>query len=208
MFLIAVIVTVIVLSQTKKKYVQLIFNEKNTTRIFVIDMKNNIVTYFDVNNIRRQRKIDLVSFYNLFHALDIEKVKGWIFAICMKNDNVSNCIEADVIVGNKDKSYYSILKLLKHSSNEGRIYIESNILDNITPNNFVPKKSKIPFGVVDKETFSQVVNEAKSTDGYLFGIRFIHPSNNMLVDSIEEKYLSYIVYNSSSSAGDNKSAKS
>lgn len=193
--LIAVTITAIVLSQVKKKYIKLIFNEKNTTRIFVVDMKNNMVTYFDINNIRRQRKIDLVSFYNLFHTIDIEKVKGWIFAICMKNDNVSNCIEADVLVGNKEKSYYSILKLLKYSSKEGRIYVESNILDNITPNNFIPKKSKIPYGALDKEVFAQVVNEAKSTDGYLFGIRFIHPSNNIVVDSIEEKYLSYIAKN-------------
>lgn len=193
--LICVVISIVVLSEMRKTYAKLIFNEKNTTRIFVIDIKSNTVIYFDVNNIKRKRKVDLASFYNLFHSYDVEKVKGWIFAICMNNDNVSSFIEADVLVGNKQSSYFSILKLLKYSREEGKIYIESNVLNYMTPANFVPKKSKIPYGIVDKEVLADLVNNAKATDGFLFGIRFVHLGKNIIYDSSAEKYMMYVAKN-------------
>lgn len=192
---ICVLTSIVVLSEMRKKYTKLIFNEKNTTRIFVIDIKSNTVNFFDVNNIKKKRKIDLASFYNLFHTYDVEKVKGWIFAICMNNDNVSSFIEADVMVGNKQTSYFSILKLLKYAREEGKIYVESNVLNYMTPANYVPKKSKIPSGIVEKDVFADLVNNAKSTDGFLFGIRFIHLGKNIIYDSSAEKYMMYVAKN-------------
>ena len=64
-----------------------------TTRVYVIDVKKNVVTYFNKNDIRHKRKIDMNGFYQRFNTNDVAKVKTWIFDICLDFKSVDPYLE-------------------------------------------------------------------------------------------------------------------
>ncbi|HNX16649.1 MAG TPA: hypothetical protein PKO28_04795, partial [Bacilli bacterium] len=125
--------SLILYNYINKKYRQRILDESNTTRIFIIDVKKNVVTYFNRSDIRHKKTMDLAGFYQKFHPNDVEKVKNWIFAICMDAKTSIQYLEADVLVNRGKSSYFSLLKLLKYDANIGLIHLESILLKYITP---------------------------------------------------------------------------
>ena len=151
-------VSLIIFNSINKKYRQRILDESNTTRIFIIDVKKNIVTYFNRSDIRNKKVMDLAGFYQKFHQNDVEKLKNWIFTICLDVKSATQYLEADVLVNRGKYSYFSLLKLLKYDPNIGLIHLESILLKYMTPIHFTTKKRRgVNTGVVKRSVISQLV---------------------------------------------------
>ena len=147
----------------------------NTTRIFVIYFKEDRVIYFDKNNVNKKTTTNLVGFYSNFHENDVDKVKQWIYSICVTRNDFENFIEADIISGHGRENYFSLLQLLKYDSVNGVVHVESHMMKYITPNNNVLKiKNGVNYGVVDKTTVQNLVNSQKAAKGFTFAIRFYY----------------------------------
>lgn len=160
-----------------------------TTRVYIIDVKKNVVTYFNKNNIRIKRKIDMNGFYQRFNTNDIAKVKTWIFNICLDYKSVDPYLEVDVLVNKGKESYFSLLKLLKYDALAGVIHAESFILKYIAPKNLNSKNKGMPIGVLKRSTMEELVLKDKSTKGYTFAIRFFYKKQLVLSNDKIERYM-------------------
>ena len=89
--------------------------ESNSTRIYIINIKKNTVTFFNRADLRRKKTMDLLGFYSHFHPNDVEKVKNWILSISIDPKQVEQYLEVDVLLNKNKTTYYSILKLLKYN---------------------------------------------------------------------------------------------
>ena len=103
-------------------------SEANTLRIYIINVKKNEVTFFSRSNLKNKYTMDLQDFYNRFHPNDIEKVKSWIFSICVDTKNAEQYLEADALIDKEKNPSFSLLKLVKYDQAKGLIHIENHIL--------------------------------------------------------------------------------
>ena len=158
-----------------KKHDVAIEKASNTTRIFVIYFKEDRVIYFDKNDVNKKTTTNLVGFYSNFHENDVDKVKQWIYSICVTRADFENFIEADIISGHGRENYFSLLQLLKYDSLQGVVHVESHMMKYITPNNNVLKVKKgINYGVVDKATVQNLIASQKAAKGFTFAVRFYY----------------------------------
>ena len=182
-----------VLSYLKdKKYVERMQAESTTLRIYIIDVKNNSVIYFNRSDLRNKKEIDMNTFYSHFHINDIDKIKAWIFSICTDYKKADKYLEADVLVNHGKYTFFSLLKLLKYNPDDGVIHLESFILKYITPNNTPNKKKKKKAtytGVVKRSTMESLVVKEKSLKGFTFAIRFYYIRQKVLSNDKIERYM-------------------
>ena len=175
-----------------KKYVERMQAESTTLRIYIIDVKNNSVIYFNRSDLRNKKEIDMNTFYSHFHINDIDKIKAWIFSICTDYKKADKYLEADVLVNHGKYTFFSLLKLLKYDPTEGIIHLESFILKYITPNNTPNKKKKKKAtytGVVKRSTMESLVVKEKSLKGFTFAIRFYYIRQKVLSNDKIERYM-------------------
>lgn len=184
------ITTEIITNKINGNYKHRVKDESNTTRIFIIDVKKNLVTYFNRSDIRHKKIMDLAEFYNRFHPNDVDKVKNWIFSICVDSKKTEQYLEADVLVNRGKNAYFSLLKLLKYDTSVGLIHLESHLLRFITPTNSNSKKHRgLSIGVVKRSTMSQLITRGKSLRGFTFAIRFYYIRQKVLSNDKIERYM-------------------
>ena len=178
-------------SHRDQSYDRRIKAESTTLRIYIIDVKNNSVVYFNRSDLRNKKRIDMDTFYSHFHINDIDKIKTWIYEICTNYKTADKYIEADVLVNHGRFTYFSLLKLLKYDPNEGIIHLESFILKYITPNNSSNKKKKKALftGVVKRSTMESLILKEKSLKGFTFAIRFYYIRQKILSNDKIERYM-------------------
>ena len=186
-----ILLTYILSSRRDKGYDSRIKAESTTLRIYIIDVKNNSVTYFNRADLKTKKQTDMNTFYSHFHDNDVDKIKSWIYSICTDYRNADKYLEADVIVNHGHNTYFSLLKLLKYDPNEGIIHLESFILKYITPNNSTNKKKKKALftGVVKRSTMESLILKEKSLKGFTFAIRFYYIRQKFLSNDKIERYM-------------------
>lgn len=179
----------------------LIFNRKDNignrqiksqsygTKIYLIDVKKNVVTYFSKSNLRIRNEVDMNGFYSKFAASDVDKVKSWIFNICLDFKNADPYLEVDMISEKGRGSHFSLLKLLKYNAVEGIIHAESCTLKYISPSLSQKKTKGLPIGLVKRSTMEEIITKEKSTKGYTFAIRFFYRKQLVLANEKIERYM-------------------
>ncbi len=190
--LIAFLITFLTLSiHNDKKFAQQIDYESNTTRIYVIDVKNNKITHINKSDLSHKVTYDLYSFYSSFHPNDSEKVKNWIFQICVDSRNAGEYLEADVLMNGSKKVYFSLLRLIDYKASTSQIHLESHILKYITPNNAPKKKtnSRNPIGIVKRSQILHTINSNKSLSGYTYCVRFFYSRQKAISNDKIERYM-------------------
>ena len=166
--------------------------ESNSTRIYIINIKKNTVTFFNRADLRRKKTMDLLGFYSHFHPNDVEKVKNWILSISIDPKQVEQYLEVDVLLNKNKTTYYSILKLLKYNREQGLIHLESHLLKFITPNNTTvrtKRKNAVPTGMVKRSVIENMVMHNRSLRGFTFAIRFFYIRQKVLSNDKIEKYM-------------------
>ena len=128
MMIILILVAILVLtyflsSKRDLGYDNRIKAESTTLRIYIIDVKNNSVIYFNRSDLKNKKKTDMDNFYSHFHVNDVDKIKTWIYSICTNYKTADKYLEADVVINHGRNTYFSLLKLLKYDPNEGIIHL-------------------------------------------------------------------------------------
>lgn len=178
--------------KNEKIFLKQLSYESSSTIIYIIDVKGNRITYFNKSDMSHKISSNLASFYAKFHPNDVDKVKNWIFSICVDSSKADEYLEADVLLNNSKKPYFSLLRLLKYNSEKGLVHLESRVLKYITPNN-APKikqnKRKVPTGIVKRSVISSLVNKNKSLRGYSYCIRFFYAKQKALSNNKIERHM-------------------
>ena len=191
--LLAIVITSYAIgSHNEMKFKRQISYESTTTRIFIIDVKKNKYVVFNKSDISHKKSADLFSFYSSFHPNDVERVKNWIFEICVSPDDVNEYLEADVLINKTNKVCFSLLRLLEYNREVGLIHLESHLLKYITPLNEPKKKmvgKKAPTGIVKRSQIMQMINKNKSLAGFTYCIRFFYTKQKVISNDKIERYM-------------------
>lgn len=195
LLLLFIVISFAISNHISKGYITKIKNTKQSTRIFSIDVKKNRVYYFTKSNIRNRKEIDLITFYNHFHPNDTDKIKNWIFSICVGDDTAPEYLEVDVML-TKSKQCYSLLKLLKYNKDTGVVSLESHLLKYISPINTVNKrKHGLPMGVVKRSVIDSIISHNRALRGYTFAVRFFYIKEKAFSNDKIEKYMTLTLKN-------------
>ena len=190
--LIVVLVFYAIYKNGESNFQKQIAYESTTTRIFIIDVKKNKYVVFNKSDISSKHSADLFSFYSSFHPNDIERVKNWIFDICVHPEETPEYLEADVIINNTHRVCFSLLRLLEYKQEVGLIHLESHLLKYITPLN-APKKKVTsrgaPTGIVKRSQISGMINHNKALAGYTYCIRFFYTKQKVISNDKIERYM-------------------
>ena len=192
--IVGVVVFFILSTYSEKKFQEQVDYESTTTRIYVIDVKKNKIVSVSKSDMTHKENFDLFSFYNMFHPNDVERVKSWIFQICVNPKDAGEYLEADIVINgnfNKTKTYFSLLRLVGYNPSVGLIHLESHILKYITPINVPKKKNDLhnPVGIVKRSQIMTMVNHNKSLSGYTYGIRFFYARQKVISNDKIERYM-------------------
>ena len=167
--------------------------ESTTTRIYIVDVKNNKIVQLNKSDIANKVTCDLFSFYTSFHPNDSDRVKDWIYRICVDYKNADEYLEADISLDSNKRFSFALLRLLSYNANSGLIHLESHILKYITPNYLSNKKKvdhrRIPTGIVKRSQISNIINRNKSLSGYTFCIRFFYTRQKVISNDKIERYM-------------------
>ncbi len=191
-FLIIVVFFFILMKVREKKYHQVIKEESNTIRIYIIDVKKRNVTYFTRSDMTNKHTSDLDSFYAMFNVADISRLRNWIFKICEDISTAPRYIEADMLDDNTHKDVFSLLRLIDYKPQYGIIHLEMQLLNFITPMNKNIEMKKTPQkggkGVTTMLTMNNIINKSRSTKGYTFAIR-LSILNKVFSENEQEKLM-------------------
>ncbi len=177
---------------SEKRFQKQISYESTTTRVFIIDVKKNRYVMFNKSDISHKKVADLFSFYSSFHPNDVERVKNWIFEICVNPSEISEYLEADVLINRTNKVCFSLLRLLEYNRDVGLIHLESHLLKYITPLNEPKKKvvgKKAPTGIVKRSQIMQMINKNKALSGFTYCIRFFYTKQKIISNDKIERYM-------------------
>ncbi len=103
-------------------------NLSNSLRIFVIDVKNDTVRYFNSAHLRERRTSSITSFYNQFSSRERENLINWVGHLLENDDETPKFLEVNVYIEASRQSAESILEVQKIDYERQVIYIESHLL--------------------------------------------------------------------------------
>ena len=103
-------------------------NLSNSLRIFVIDVKNDTVRYFNSAHLRERRTSSITSFYNQFSSGERENLINWVGHLLENDDETPKFLEVNVYIEASRQSAASILEVQKIDYERQVIYIESHLL--------------------------------------------------------------------------------
>ena len=191
LLIVVVVIFFIISVQNDKKFHEQVDYESTTTRIYIIDVKKNKIVQLNKSDMGNKITYDLFSFYTSFHQNDSERVKNWIFQICVNPKTAGEYLEADILLNNSKRLCFTLLRLLDYNPQSGLIHLESHILKYITPNNAPKKKNdnRTPTGIVKRSQILSLINHNKSLSGYTFCIRFFYSRQKAISNDKIERYM-------------------
>ena len=97
-------------SKRAKKYEEKLADQNSSTRIYIIDVPKDKVTYFNVASPGNRHQSNLADFYRHFPSAEQKKVINWVNALLDGVAGASDFLETDVNDANDRKQYFSMLQ--------------------------------------------------------------------------------------------------
>ena len=100
----------------------------NSLRIFVIDVQNDLVRYFNSAHLRERKTSSITAFYNQFTSKERENLINWVGNLLENNPETPKFLEVNVYIKSSKQSATSVLEVQKIDYKKQVIYLESHIL--------------------------------------------------------------------------------
>lgn len=146
----------------------------NTVRVFVVDFGNDRATYFNKRDFGKRQSGTLDIFFRQFELNAATEIEQWLENLLADKKNTPTWFEADVNIERKKATFFSLLQVIHIDREKEIIYLESHLLQYLTPKNQINKKmsqkARHPYSL---EEFDHLFHRAKSKNrGLLMLIRF------------------------------------
>ena len=151
-----------------QRYVQKVKDSTNSLRIFVVDVKNDNVRFFNRSHLRRKRTFSMTDFYNQFPASERERIITWIGDLLNKELDTPKYLEINVMISKSHRNNFSILQVDKIDYDKQLIYLESYLLKYIST---AKLKYNEYSNFISIETFEKLLNKNNSK-GYTLCFNF------------------------------------
>jgi len=126
--IITVIILFSVLNHREEAHNKDIKDLSNSLRIFVIDVPNDKVRYFNSAHLRDRKTTSITTFYNQFTSKERENLINWIGNLLDQNEDTPKFIEVTVFIRASKQNVTSVLEVAKIDYKKQLIYIESHLL--------------------------------------------------------------------------------
>ncbi len=110
----------------------------NSIRVYVVDIKNDTVKYFNSAHLRERKTSSLATFYNQYRSKQREELVSWIGELLETKATTPKCLEINVYITSDRRNASSILEVQKIDAEKQIVYLESYILQS----NFSTKKKE------------------------------------------------------------------
>ena len=125
---IAVLVTFIVAEKRNKDYKRILEEQSNSVRVFVLNLKEDTVSYFNVTSLQNIHHCTVTEFYQKFPVSEQKKVINWIDALSDKNAQAPDYLETDIQENKTRRQYFSMLQVEAVDHDKGLIHLQSYLL--------------------------------------------------------------------------------
>lgn len=126
--LIAVIIMFGVSNHKDENHFREIKDLSNSLRVFVIDIQNDTVKYFNSAHLRDRKTSSITSFYNQYKSKEREMLINWIGNLLENNEETPKFLEIGVYIRSSKRTVTSILEVQKIDYKKQLIFIESHLL--------------------------------------------------------------------------------
>ena len=107
--LFAVLISFIVSNRHYEDYLKQIDEQTNSVRVFIIDIPNNQVKYFNATTLSKVRYMTTSEFYSQFPMSQQKRVINWIYAVMEANSQAPDIFEVDIQVTRNKKQYFYVI---------------------------------------------------------------------------------------------------
>ncbi|MCQ2793377.1 MAG: hypothetical protein MJ221_03055 [Bacilli bacterium] len=169
-----VIVYIIVFRSKKIKYDWQLKDASNSIRLYIIDLKNENVTYFNRSELRKRYTISTTQFFNHFQENERDDLIEWVNQLVDKEASPASFKEIHVISRHRKYNLFSLLQVDKINYKKQMIYMDSYLVKaNLT------KKSKNNgvYRLSTQEQFNKIVGSPISNRGITFAFNFFDKRN-------------------------------
>ena len=171
-------ITFVLSFHNENKFERLLKESTNSLRVYVIDLKNDVVYYFNRINLKERKTLKVTEFYNHFAINEREDLMTWINSLVdkEKEDDVMLMKEAHVPSKSKKRLFLSLLQVEKIDYKKSLIFIDSYLLktNNINKKNKF-KENSDKFSTV--EQFNKVLLNNTTNKGMTFIFNFYNRRN-------------------------------
>lgn len=179
-------------TRNEKNVATKIISQKQSARIIVIDMKNNVVRYFDKNDISNSKECTLHEFLELYVPEDSIRIEKWVDDLLSSKKNVSDYLEADIRNFNEKNNQYSFLQVQSIDKKRKLVHLEGCIMSHIDVKNYDGKKKNNRLTVTNIEQMFTIENLKDKNKGSFI---FVTLRNTKLQDEDDDKVDSYLFSN-------------
>lgn len=174
--LLILLISLLIYGHNEKHYHDLLNDYSASLRVFVVDLKNDSVKFFNRSNLKKQRASSITDFYNQFPASERERLINWIAQLLEEGEHAVKSIEINVLTHHNRRSYFTILIAEKVDVENSIIHLESYILPYISLKRRNNPNSNLTFST--REGFSHALLNANSAKGITFAINLYDKRNH------------------------------
>lgn len=138
------IVTIAVSSSKHKKFVEELERTMDSSRIFIIDIRSQMVRDFVVTAPHAiTNPYPLADFYHQFPPSEQKRVIQWVNAVSDPETSAPDYLETDTSAGSsKTKTYFSMLQVDSFDPEQGILHLRSYLLKSMETNQANSRKPK------------------------------------------------------------------
>lgn len=125
---VTLIVVYIADNHNSSNYQYKINESTKSMRVYVVDMKNDNVLYFDHSDLRNKKVYSMAEFYEKFSPNDIERVSNWLNSLLVKDNDAEKYLEVNLSFNKNHRKNFSILQVEKVDYVKQRIFLNGFIL--------------------------------------------------------------------------------
>lgn len=100
----------------------------NASRIYVVDVKNDKIKYFNSAHLKDRRSLSITMFYNQYSSKEREKIINWLGDLLDQNTQTPRFLEAKIFVKSEKQSIPTMLEVQKIDFDKQLIFLESHVL--------------------------------------------------------------------------------
>ncbi len=157
---------------------------KNSTRIIIIDYKQEKVKYFDKNKITKQHECTFSKFLEFYSTEDGIRITKWIEELLGNKKDVSDYLEADCYIDEDKHKCFSFLQVNKIDKKRKILHLENRLMKNINIKQLDAKNEKRRITVTNIDQMFNIENLRDKNKGSFL---YVLIKNTKLQDDDDDK---------------------
>ena len=126
--LVAILIFFIATEKSNEAYKRALEEQSNSVRVFILKLKEDDVSYFNVTALQNVHHCTLAEFYQKFPIEEQKRVINWISAVADKSTHAPDYLETDIQENKTRKQYFSMLQVDAVDFNRQIIHLQSYLL--------------------------------------------------------------------------------